>query len=431
MNGNQTLNKPYLESFCHIMIFFLYMFQPNFMPLKTIYLMDMLMILINVFFILKRGRRFFYINKKIVGIILGFSPFFLYYCLMITGKVISNKYILDLLYINNIRVLFLVTIRLFLAVGYLVFLTSQRGYSYDNIIDLFIYAALIQMVFVIIAFLSPDARELFNGLMVKYTDSVSIIRAVKTDTHRSYGLAGNLFDAFGYLTSLLILFTFQKGLIIRSTRWIILSLIMLLMPLLNARTGVFLALAGMVVILLVFHNTSVRYLVWLCGLSILAVALVWILFTTLPEITKDWIIRGFVDTGRLIFKQEKVGVWETLLDTNLIMPRNVLFGDGGDPIDVGKFGIESGYMQCIWRYGIVGTILLILGFLNLFLTSIVSSKCWKEKSIVTAFAVIFFIYLIKLFSIYNTGANFVILGIPLLIILKVSNKEATEMCGNK
>ena len=48
-----------------------------------------------------------------------------------------------------------------------------------------------------------------------------------------------------------------------------------------------------------------------------------------------------------------------------------------------------------------------------------------KKSIAISFLLIFFTYLIKLFSLYNTGANIIILGIPLVLMIDEgqNNKE--------
>jgi uncharacterized protein with PQ loop repeat len=138
------------------------------------------------------------------------------------------------------------------------------------------------------------------------------------------------------------------------------------------------------------------------------------LFQNLPENTKEWITRGLDATSTLVTTGEKTGVYSVIMGTNFVFPKNVFWGVGADREELYGIGIESGYVNCLWRYGVVGTMLLFIGVINMFRQTIKMTNGKNEKIIIFTFEVIFFVYLIKLFSIYNNGANIMVMGLPIV-----------------
>lgn len=366
------------------------------------------------------------INGNIGKCILGFLPFFIYYVteMMLRAFVLKDNHFS--LYLYNIMIVFLILIRIVMVTWYLLILIIDKEYTFEKTIKMFIYSAVLQVCFVILTFKIPFVRSFLNDMTIKYSNSVYVVRALKLDTYRSYGFSGNLFDSFGYKTALLIIIAFAYAMDRRKMTGIILSIFMFIMPLLNARTGVYLGILGITIVVLMYLKKITGEAV-LKGtfLILLVMLMLMLLFHTLPEETRKWIYRGMEATVLLIQKGEHTGVYEVLLDSNWVMPPNILFGAGGTPEQIITRGIESGYVNCIWQYGIIGSILLFGGYVNVFFRAYRSSIDRFRKSIAISFFLIFFIYLIKLFSLYNTGANMIILGIPLVLIIDEgqNNKE--------
>ena len=80
---------------------------------------------------------------------------------------------------------------------------------------------------------------------------------------------------------------------------------------------------------------------------------------------------------------------------------------------MGYSGIDSGYIQCLWRYGIIGTLLLLGGYAYSFILAVRYRNTKERKVLIIVILTIFFTYLFKLFSLVNYGnvfLLFVILG---------------------
>lgn len=421
-----------LELIFHVIFLFFFIFQPAILKLSIAHVLTMILILIIGWNSFGKHAGKISLNKDLLFCIGGFFPFFVYYIFIMSIKLLFSSSEVSNILFYNIVIFLLVTFRIILSIIYLYILVKDKNFDLDKLMTLFIYVAVIQTILVILAFFIPALRSFFNGLTLKYSNSVYVKNALIRDTWRSYGFAGNIFDAFGYTTALLIVLTFIKG-INKQKYWLImLSVIMFIMPLLNARTGLYLAIIGIITTLIIFKikvtpNNTIKGIISI--LLIIAFAL--ISYSQLPEATKSWISVGFDSTVKLLKTGEKVGVYSVILQDNFIFPDNILFGAGGDPMDMANLsrGIESGYIQCIWRYGLIGTMLLFIGYINLYIMAYKSSNENFKRCISLSFMAIFFIYLIKLFSIYNTGANIMIMGLPVIIILE-SKKKTMVICKN-
>ncbi len=415
-----------LEYVFNVCFLFLYIFQPFVCKVSTIVILDIWLLLVIMLHIGGKPKFVITINGSVWKCILGFLPFFIYY----VTEMILRAFVLEdnhfSLYLYNIMIVFLILIRIVMVTWYLSILLIDKKYTLDKIIKMFIYTAILQVCFVMLAFKLPFVRSFFNDMTIKYSNSIYVVRALELDTYRSYGFSGNLFDSFGYKTALLIIIAFAYAVDRKKATGIILSIFMFIMPLLNARTGVYLGILGMTIVILMYLKKITGEAV-LKGifLTLFVMVMLMLLLNALPEETKKWIYRGMEATILLIQKGEHTGVYEVLLDSNWIMPPDILFGAGGTPEQIITRGIESGYVNCIWQYGIIGSVLLFGGYANVFFRAYRSSIDRFKKSIAISFLLIFFTYLIKLFSLYNTGANIIILGIPLVLMIDEgqNNKE--------
>ncbi|NBI71285.1 hypothetical protein D3Z50_09465 [Clostridiaceae bacterium] len=407
-------NKSNMFRCVNIIFLFLYVFQPKFSRLSIMHALTLYMAVFILYDSFARTGGKLTIDRDTAKCLHVFLPFIIY----VTADYIVQSAISDHsgLILHNLIIFYLVLVRVILSIEYLRHLMMFHGYSADDLMNDFIMVAILQLACVMAAFANPDIRAFFNNLTLRYGDSAFIAKALEHDIWRSFGFAGNIFDAFGYLTALLIVITFARGMEKQSLKMIVLSVVMFLMPFLNARTGVYLAVGGIAIVFVFIRkrinaSTLIKYF-FAVMVSIIAVRE---LYSLLPDATKSWIEVGLNSTRLLLSGGGRVGVYEEILQNNFRFPDNVLFGAAMDPGDILSRGIESGYVQCIWRFGIAGTLLMFAGFLYIFARCFMKSKRSLFRAVTISYAAIFFVYLIKLFSIYSTGANIMIIGLPVMM----------------
>lgn len=404
--------KGTIREIINIIFLFFYVFQPYICPVSPQLLLDVIIATIALISLFKNKCK---LRIKVLRkFVTPFIPFLLYIICVYVVKALADGTNANL-YTHNIIILLMVFIRIIMIIWYFYHLIYDLNWSEDMLIRDFVAVAFIQMVCVILAFAIPSIRTFFNSLTLRYSPSKSVTIALSHDIWRSYGFAGNIFDAFGYITALLILITFYYGKKKNDIRVMVLSLIMIVMPLLNARTGLVLVGIGLLILIILgkrdFQIKTILNVVLVILLGILIIPFLW---KTIPEITRSWIVVGLESTIQLFTTGEKTGVYSAILQDNYIMPNDIVYGVGADREQLYGIGIESGYINCLWKYGIVGSFLLLAAYTWVFISLIHDVKEKNRKAIIIAFYIIFLVYLVKLFSLYNIGAATVLLGVPFI-----------------
>lgn len=401
----KRLNKKVGVKECLFYIYiFLYVFQPAIVSIKLIYLLT----IINIGIIILCIRDRLIICKNVILIIRAFILFFIYItlmfivnCIIVGADTSFSGYI-------NILIQFLYLI---IAIMALMCLYKASDFKLPSIIDTLIVIGTMQLVCVGIAFISPSVRTFFNNFTIKNSSVSLYVNALLYDA-RSYGFAENIYDGFGFITAIIIVTTFIKGMDKKNTKLIILSLIMLMMPLLNSRTGLILAAIGIISTLFFYmdkHHIS-RVIVYLV-IVVLAVIMMIYLINYLPEGTQEWIQKGFDETLSIIKDGQISGVYEELLVNDWKIPDGVIIGVGASPEMLGYGNADNGYVQFLWRFGIIGTIIFFtaLGYSLRKLYKTTPDKEFKCEAVVLA--IFFLIYNFKMFTINNSAGNFIIFAI--------------------
>lgn len=138
-----------------------------------------------------------------------------------------------------------------------------------------------------------------------------------------------------------------------------------------------------------------------------------LLFSYIPENTKRWLYDAWDSIVNLIVHNNKTSIF-VAFDEMVGLPDNVIFGMGSTPELLHMGATDIGYTVMIWRFGLLGTILLLCGYIYVFVGTYQRCKCSLVKKYVLCEIVIFFVYLYKLYSINNFGANaiiFIMMGI--------------------
>lgn len=394
-----------------------YLFMGIFLPPISSY-SSIHLVLVLSFFIIIVGlyeiRNATSIRYSII-IVRGFLPFALYY---ISAQLVrcfvdsSTATIYSDFFVQTIKVFAFC----FIICTALIVIIQLFRFSVEEMVNSFMKAMIIQLVCVIASFISPSIRSGFLNQIINYSKSELVVRAIERHNfHRCYGFASNLFDSFGYLTALLILVTFVYGIHTKKHSIILISFLMLIAPLLNARTGMVLVFIGVLVTLLYYMKIKnlLRIMLWILVFVILFTAF----YNLLPQSIQEFLGNGLKEIDNLMNGKASDGiVFREIFDNDFVFPDNILLGAGASPEAIGNYrGVDSGYIQCIWRYGIIGTILLFVGYIRVFHLSYNSINCKGVKVISLCFMIVFFTYLFKLYSIINYGSVFLIFGIPTIL----------------
>lgn len=404
----------FLTAYC-----FLYLFLP---PIVDISILTLLTVF-NVVFIFGHCfiRRKIVINREPLGAILGFVIYILLFYLLQIIHYISDtshqKEIAAFTQQNTLTIIHTIVACFFLAV-----LCKYYGLTIYRFLTAITLAGTLQLVLVIVSLTVPSIRTLFTNMIVSNVRSARLSEAVNTYLYlRSYGFASNLFDGFGYVTALIIVLTFLHGVSKKRKIVTALSLVMIIMPLLNSRTGLILSAFGILIVLLIWFRSQnvMRYLFG----GIFVVLLLVFISRIVPESTFQWASRGIAQTFALITGGEKTGVYAEILQADIHFPPDFFLGMGCDPNNIGLSGIDSGYIQCIWRHGLLGTIVLFGAFLYYFLYFGKRFDEKMEKTIIIVLPLLLFTYLVKISGFENAGGNFIIFGTPIVAYFSLQKND--------
>ncbi len=390
-----------------IIYLFLYVFQPAFLPIKMVQFLTVFNI-VGILFFCASSRKLV-ISKDISKTIKGYAPFLLYVVVSIPAHLLfgtSGDAILA-----NIINLVLMMVYLITALLFLMGLYKRHGYSLIRFDEALIIICIIQLVCVIVAYLFPGIREFFNGFTLRNSNETLYINALNLYQGRSYGLAENLFDGLGCISALIISLAFCKGLEKKNTKLNIISIVMMIIPLLNSRTGLIMAIIGVLLSLLFYQDNKhrMRTILYIILVILIAIAFVYG-YQYLPEETKKWFGRGLNETLVLLKEGRLTGVYEELLVNDFIIPDRVLIGMGASPEMLGFGNVDNGYVQFLWRYGLIGIIMFLVPYISMFLRVKKQSRNMNTKCICIVFIVLFFVYMFKMLPINNSAINFITFG---------------------
>ena len=415
-SGNNSKKNVLIKLVLSIVVF-VYLFNPRFVALELRKVIDLFSLLIVLFYHLhipvKRSNE----NSRRYNLLLVFLFYLIFgTCLFVLAD-FGNKYI----FINNAYEILSCFFRSYITSRALVIVMKRYKFTWNDLTDVFAYSACIQLVCVLLAFLNPNIKSLFNGFTIANSRSDHVAFSTKYNEYRCFGLAENLFDSFGYTISLIIILTFISGLYNKNNKKIILSFFMLVMPLLNARTGMVLALLGMCCAFIIYSKRSPKQIIKIICIIVPCFLIGRYFINYLPEATREWIMDGSTSISDLLFSHNKSGIFLTL-SNQFFFPDEVIFGAFGSPEMYGIGHSDVGYVQCIWKYGIVGSAFLIIGFFKGALSTAKSSQNEQTKAFILCVVILLVIYLYKMYPFVNLGSNLIIFTCLLSGGMKVAEK---------
>lgn len=411
-----------------VYIFFLLFAPPiikSINPLLILFVFSLITILTKY-----RNELFIFIkNKSFLKPLKLLILYFFWYFITIILNIIFTKKVYLYNYFINIYSMALVVLCLFICCLHIYFYSRKKNIQIDDIIKLTIYAGLIQSTITIISFLFPIVKEFLVNIMYKNTGDDLYLNKWATQ-RRFFGFANNMLDSFGYGTGIIailpLFYSIKYG-----KKWILTVPLLLVVPFLNSRTG--LVIFGLGLICWIFYlfkeKKIVNYLKLFGIVGIIVGIFIFVIYKFAPT-TIDWIIRDFSS-----FFTDKKGTADQLLSNDFWrFPSliNLIFGAGynvavfGGMTSLIGFHSDVGYINELWKTGIVGFILLLIALLSIIY--VIYNNVDKKNKYLIVF--ILFATLISHIKFYVFSYNPGIVIIILLFIFSVEEKAKVKITTN-
>lgn len=315
---------------------------------------------------------------------------------------------------------------------YLTFKFNDAKLSVNDMVRYFIYAGLMQSGLALLALMSSTCRQwmlqhMLNANTEKFINSPWIVE------RRFYGFSNNMLDLFGFGTGVLATLPLYYAKKNNKYQYILLIPILLIVPILNSRTGIVILVLGIICFIIgMIAKKEINAVVFIKYLIIIIAFMffVFIIVKTYSPNTIDWIENDFLS---FLNPSESSGTANILFDESwwrLPEPKYYLLGTGfsitGYSDYASNISVTSdvGYINEFWRTGIIGS--LIIYYFLFLLTKIAKNNLKNNKVYKTMFS--FFLVaslatLVKgyVFS-YNPG-NVVIYTLTIMIIYSSKNRS--------
>lgn len=367
-----SINKISLKSlFVSILLFFC-IYNPPLISINFTHICT----LIFIFYLMYNNHYVFTLfNNRFLHVLLSFSIFLFYYFVILFLHFTSLNSITNL-YISNIVSIFTTYIPLFVIVLFILVFCKKNSLSIDDLFSIFIRAGLIEAFLCILAFLFPHIKSMFVEL-IRLNSGNEFLSSIiyGSASRRCFGLSSNLYDMFGMSTSILFTLSLWNGVFKKSKKNIVYALIFLFVTSINARTGILLSLVSACALCLYYLYRSHHLKKLLKFIFSLLMILIFV-YPTVNYIkvnfntTYLWIMDAVESTLALFIDNEKNGIYSVLFNENFLsVPNNCfdfLFGTGLRARDLGFPNTDIGYIELIWKVGIVGLVLCLLSHMILF-----------------------------------------------------------------
>ncbi len=313
----------------------------------------------------------------------------------------------------------------FVCIFYIIIVSESLGYRYTELLRAIIYAGLLQALITVLMLIFSPFREVL--LKIAYINTGDeLTQNLWHLQRRYYAFSHSMLDTFGFGTGLIASVSFMYALITKKSRYFVFSIILLVVPLFNSRTGLVVFLIGMFLsIFLLLRQPNVRgitrVIIVASGLSIILYFSYDFLLENFST-TIAWAESGISDffaffTGgsgddsvSVITSSEK---W--------FLPDSfwIFTGTGHNVFEAqGYAHSDVGYVNDIWLAGIVGSIFIYLPITVLFLKALLIAD--KSQKILLLFLIIsFYVANVKTIILnYNVGTSCILLIVLFMIYEK-------------
>lgn len=376
--------------------------------------------------------------KKLIKILIVYVT--IYLLSIIFNGILSQKWYIDNYIINiySLILAFPITITCSL---YIIYRSEELKIDFWNLIKFFIYAGVIQAIIALLMLCFPAIKSFFINLMY-YTTKDELLLDVWITSRRFYGFANSMLDLFGFGTGILALLPVYYGLNVNK-KFIILSPLLLIVPLLNSRSGLVIYAIGLFLFMITsFRKMKVKDIVKYVIVILIVLAVIIAIITIFSPNTIDWIIKDFKS---FIFtsENEEIGTADVLFSKEFwtIPPiENWLIGTGYSVSGYSNYAVEGithsdvGYINEFWKTGIIGSCVLYYFIYTMLKMAYISDSTEKSKlvrHIFVFFGIAIIVFMIKGSVLsYNPGMAIIYTFALMKIIEKGEDNERESASDN-
>lgn len=386
-----------MNNFIYSIFLFLIVFNP---PIYAGFSFSVLAVLLSTLYLLSNTKQLkILVNVKSIHLtIRSFIIFFIYYttvALFDYSLNFNEKILLN--FFDNFKSY----LSFFIVSLSIVIWAIIKEISFERMCKLYIGAGFIQTVLVVLCLISPSIKSFFNSLTMLNSNSEKITRGLEMESaYRNFGFASSLYDIFGFTMALLGIMVISWALKEKKI-YIILSLLFAAAASVNARSSFFIYCVGFIIMLLTPQKRINTY--WLFKLVVFSFVFAFFVSYVFSWIIGDsaseqlvWMASAITEVQSL-FTGKSEGYFDALLNSFIIFPEGIdlLFGTAMPPHMAINQNSDIGYIQNIWQYGIIGSILLYIFYIRLFKIAI-NSLHWPYKIMMRSMLVMVIMYLVKL-----------------------------------
>lgn len=427
----QKLNSLFNKDNLFVLYLFLVIFAPPLVP--KINSMIVVAFLSFLYMIIYLKHDFLEILKlKFIKTFILLYGLFVFYLLFI---IIINFYSLEEVILVSYR--FLLICPIFLTcIIFIILYIKKNDYSLEFVISAICKAGLIQLIITLLCLFFPSFKTLLIEFQYFITGNELLIREGVVQ-NRFNGFSESLLDSFGFGTGIIAILPIYLSYKLKNPKYYIVSFILVLVPFFNARSGLVIYFILFLFSILTLLNTrdlelKKKFLKVYIIISIFFVISLILLYFLFPNyvnsMTKDFasIINFFIDgtlnapgldTASNLFSNRFWTFSNSLVE--------IIFGTGHTVFGNG-FVIQSdvGYVNDVWLFGIVGSILLYISFIYLGSYVLKNSQESLYKILTIGLIVSLFVFQIKGRAfMYSVGTSTILI---ILFCISYIEKRNTD-----
>lgn len=349
-----------------VVYIFFFLFAPPFIPkINMSLILGTFSFLILIFKYPKKTINL-YKTKDMMTLLLLLFIYFAMYFISFSVASVFMEYNLNDNFIINMYSLFLNFVITFICSTYLVIKTDEYGFTKEMLIRYILYATCLQVLIALLSLTIPAFKSWTLSKMLK-DNNVKLISSPWITSRRFYGFSNNLLDLFGFgvgIISMIPLFYSNKD-----VKKFLYSPIILILAVLNSRSGIVIFLLGLIVFIWYMLKTkkiSFSKLVKTTVLLFILISIIYSLVAAFSPNTISWIKNDFSSffssdsdngTATAIYSSN---FWTIPSDARMIL------GAGFNVSAYSTSRVENivhsdcGYINEIWKVGFVGLALYLL-----------------------------------------------------------------------
>lgn len=316
---------------------------------------------------------------------------------------------------------------------------TQKRDPLKFILKYTIYAFVLQAIIAFLALFIPAVKDFLVSVMAANTGA-SVFNNTYEVSRRFYGFSNSMLDSFGYATGLATILTAVYALLYKKYIYLLIVPALGVVGLLNSRTAIIITAIGIIVAVpfiatVAYNRARLKDLKLKVNSKHTAVAAVVIVALTATILTIDAVSPATLTSTKTSLDRTARTLTGDATDNPLFKPsfwelpekpEVIIIGSGHTVFEArGYKHSDVGYINDIWSFGVIGSILLYLSILALFVPAIRNSTK-TEMFIIIFLIVALFIFQIKARAFVANPGFLMTLMIGMAINLRIHSRLKHE-----